>query len=57
MGRSFDGDIFECSVGCTQESMLRLGWLEKIKSMQLKKFSKMCVGSVLTCFIPYNGAK
>ena len=47
----------ECSVGCTPESMTRLGWLEKIRSMQLEEFPKVCVGSVITCFMPYNNVK
>ena len=25
--------------------------------MQLEEFSKICVGSVITCFIPYNDVK
>ena len=52
LNRLFDGGIFECSVGCTPESMIRLCWLEKIRFIQLEEFSKICVGSVIISFTP-----
>ena len=55
MSRLFDGDIL--NVVLDAESMIRLGWLEKIRSMQLEEFSKICVGSIITCFVPYNDVK
>ena len=31
------------------ESITMLGWLLKIRSIQLEQFSKICVGSVSNC--------
>ena len=35
---------------CTPECMIRLEWVATIRSMLAEEYSKICVGSIITCF-------
>ena len=43
---------FWCNDGCTPDSITKLGWEVKIRSIQEEDESKMCVGSLMIWLNP-----